>query len=414
MFGVLEKVHNNQGTLIEFVPDNNAFISFVEKIFDKQFSCAKDNEYYEIIYGDATYNDKIVIKYTVTELVIGYLYNSRSTSEIYTTYELVPINFSALSRFILASSKTTTKTDTNTIINSYISKHFKHLNHPFDDYDLSDIKSDIKVENNTENNTVNVSDVNSDNLSNAKLSEMNVNNNDGMLIKVDRKRTFVNKFNSDNMEKYPQICIVCNDVEKREDLVKSLTDTIVKNTNIKEMIIFATKKTVHFYKEQYPYADIFLKYDDIILEKLLDRAKNNFLNTKVKYNTCVIFDSFYPDINARFNELKCLADLLLNGRHYGISVIYAMSKPASISPEFRHNFDYVLLGAEHRRKRIRKTHDYYASMLPTYYYLQTLIDIITDDNYSDSRFLMILNKNSSYNIDDRIAYYSTKKSVRIY
>ena len=94
---------------------------------------------------------------------------------------------------------------------------------------------------------------------------------------------------------------------------------------------------------------------------MLADARNDHENGIV-HNRFIVMDDCLRKEHFNFDEI---ATLLMNSRHYHIGYILTMQTPLGITPEFRCNFDYVILCKEESTINMKKLYDQYASMFPS-------------------------------------------------
>ena len=111
------------------------------------------------------------------------------------------------------------------------------------------------------------------------------------------------------------------------------------------------------------------------------------------YNLCNDFNKWINDPN--------ILELFFNGRHHHISFILTMQYSVGIPPEMRSNFDYIFLLAEDSFSNIKRMHEHYAGMFPTFQMFCQFMDQCTE-NYE---CVVIDNKIQSNKLEDTIFWY---------
>jgi hypothetical protein len=123
-----------------------------------------------------------------------------------------------------------------------------------------------------------------------------------------------------------------------------LISRIVKSNPIKELlIIYELEHNRSFYELHYPTAVLInaVNYNDRIITDMTSIIHEKNLRERkdiIKRNRCVIFDHYFPT----YADGESFGDLLMNGRHYGITTIISTTE-CNIRPDLRLNFDYVYL-----------------------------------------------------------------------
>ena len=185
---------------------------------------------------------------------------------------------------------------------------------------------------------------------------------------MDYNKLKIQKFNLNNVVSNSHIAII----GKRGSGKKILVNDILQNLNKKnaEIIIVSPLERMNsFYKLKCPLAKI--KYeltDELLLDILTLGEKEEKIVCDKEINTSdgeliMLNESSDDSINPDYNKIvvfdDCLCgkkswlknenflEILMNGRHYGITYIITMQYPYINVPDIRLNFDYVMLFEEH-------------------------------------------------------------------
>ena len=171
-------------------------------------------------------------------------------------------------------------------------------------------------------------------------------------------------------EENPSILIIGESSAGKTTLIK---DFIHRNTHkyiTNDNIVFASfrgrghdffkYRDDHIIKENY----INTEYNENILEEHINK-KINEINKNNKENTYIILDGVIHT-NKVFNTDKSLQEIQFNGKHYFITSIITQQYPIQMTPEYRANFDYIILFNVTIKSSIKKIYDYYGGMFPTF------------------------------------------------
>ena len=213
----------------------------------------------------------------------------------------------------------------------------------------------------------------------------------------------IQEFNLGRMVPNPSILIIA----KRGSGKSFITREIMHHyRNIPGGIVVApTDTTNSFYKHFFP--DLYIHYNlkDTTLKKLLARqtmmmgkAKNS--SDKIDPSAILIMDDCLSSKKAWVKN-ECISEVLMNGRHYGLTYIITMQTPIGITPDLRLNFDYVFLLNENSAVNKKKLWDNYASMFPTFDCFEKIFDKCTE-NYCA---MVIDNRNPWSNLADNVFWF---------
>ena len=146
----------------------------------------------------------------------------------------------------------------------------------------------------------------------------------------------VTDFKLDKMIKNPHILIIGRDKMSKAQIIHNIIQAIndCRPEEITEPTIITPSLELNdFYKSHYPNADIKSKYDTIILNNLLSQQTIS-IEKKIRNNKIVVFDGCIERQKswAKDNELM---EILMNGRHYRMTTIFALQYSLGITPEFK-------------------------------------------------------------------------------
>lgn len=106
------------------------------------------------------------------------------------------------------------------------------------------------------------------------------------------------------------------------------------------------------------------------LENIIEYQKNNPDKHIVFIFDCVILKNFFKE--------KVIDDLILNSRHYNISIIYSMQFSLNIPPEVRCNLDYVFIFNNINISEQKRLYDHYCGIYESFNIFHAVISNIKD------------------------------------
>lgn len=216
----------------------------------------------------------------------------------------------------------------------------------------------------------------------------------------------ISEFSLDEMSANPSIVIIAKRGSGKSFVAKAI---LQKYKNIPVGIIISpTEADNPFYSNFFPDAYIYHEYNSSIIKKLLFRQKLILKKAKEKKESgkyidpraIVVMDDCLAS-KGTWNKDPPIQDLLFNGRHRQIMYILIMQFPLAIKPELRVNFDYVFLLADSQRNNLRKIHEHYAGMFPTFESFQQIFSDLTEDYGC----MVIKNRDTGNSLFDKIAFY---------
>lgn len=186
------------------------------------------------------------------------------------------------------------------------------------------------------------------------------------------------------------------------------------------LVISKTDKMNRFYADFFPDTYIHYDYKSEIIQNVMERQqdmiekrqdkeaiyekkhgkkcdkKNGIIDTRC----FVVMDDCLGQKGAWVKDPP-IQELLFNGRHYHIMYILTMQFPLGITPELRNNFDYIFLLADDIISNLKRMHDHYAGVFPTFDSFRQIFSKLTDDHGS----MVIVNRGSKKSIFDKIFWY---------
>jgi len=173
-------------------------------------------------------------------------------------------------------------------------------------------------------------------------------------------------------------------------------------------IISMSEKFSPFFSGIVPDCFIWYKFETTIIKKLLLRQREiiklkeekkkegKFIDSRV----VIVMDDCLADVKNWKND-PYLTELMLNGRHYNISLIMSSQDPLGLSPLMRNNMDYVFILASDSYLNRKKIFENYCSCLPDRASFERVFAELTE-NYCS---LVVINRGNRKDITDKIAWY---------
>jgi hypothetical protein len=118
-----------------------------------------------------------------------------------------------------------------------------------------------------------------------------------------------------------------------------------------------------FYKKFLPSTLIYEKYEQNIVENILQHQEND--NTLLDSRKIVVFDDcLFGSTTLENNNI--LGQLIMNCRHYNIIPIIAIQFPLYIDPIVKRNIDYVFIFREDYNGNKKRIYENYAGIFPSF------------------------------------------------
>jgi len=192
-------------------------------------------------------------------------------------------------------------------------------------------------------------------------------------INLENKALPIKEFKLEDFCENPSIAIIAKRGSGKTILCRYLLKYFLEKAKVPAGIIISpTDKLNKFYGQKFPDTFIHSKYKPIITENLLYRQEEikNKRMEKKKYgkkvdHRCVLLMDDCLGKAAEWKKDENLQELLLNGRHYGITYMITLQDPLGVGPLMRGNFDYVFILADDNFKNVTRIYDNYAGIFPT-------------------------------------------------
>jgi hypothetical protein len=167
------------------------------------------------------------------------------------------------------------------------------------------------------------------------------------------------------------------------------------------IVMSGTEEGNRFYEREVgiPPSFIYNDFDERALQRLVDRQRAMTIDGTAK-SVYVILDDLAFDRKVWSKPL--IRQLLMNGRHWKISVYISLQYFLEVSPAFRANIDIIVLLKDNlHREKLYKT---FFQMLPNFGTFNQIMDACT----ADYRALILDNSSNSTKINDCIFWYKAK------
>jgi hypothetical protein len=159
--------------------------------------------------------------------------------------------------------------------------------------------------------------------------------------------------------------------------------------------------------KHFPCCFIHKEYSDDLIISIMERQ----LNIKREYisrggkksginpNSFIILDDCAFDDT--WKKSKYMSEVLMNGRHYYLTVIITTQDPMAIPPRIRGNMEYIFICKETKETNIRKIYEHYVSVFPVLKSFKKALTKIAQD-YT---LMVVDNVTSSADINKQVFYY---------
>jgi len=211
--------------------------------------------------------------------------------------------------------------------------------------------------------------------------------------RVKKQRLMVVKcFDPNVLKNEPVVAII----GRRNSGKTTLMSDLINKTCIPSVIMAGTEHRNDFFAENTNVTEIYNGYD----EKALD----DLINTQKKYRTSslqkvgiVLDDCAYTSVFLKTDSLK---SIFLNGRHWGISLMFGMQYCMSMSSIIESNIDYVFCFNDSIVDNQKRLYDKFGSK-----YFENFSDFQeTFTQLTKDHGCMVISLNST-KIEDAVFYY---------
>ena len=217
----------------------------------------------------------------------------------------------------------------------------------------------------------------------------------------------IQEFNLGEMVPNPSILIIAKRGSGKSFIIRELMHHY---RNIPGgMVVAPTDRLNEFYRHFFP--DLYIHYNlnDTVLKKLLARQtmmieKAKKSSDKINPSAVLIMDDCLSSKKA-WDKNEHIQEVLMNGRHYGLTYVVTMQTPLGITPDLRLNFDYIFLLKENSTVNKKKLWRNYASIFPTFDSFEKTFDKCTE-NYCA---MVIDNRKQCNNFTDNVFWFKASE-----
>lgn len=162
----------------------------------------------------------------------------------------------------------------------------------------------------------------------------------------------------------------------------------------------ATESANSFWSDCIPGTYIFDDYDPRYVQGVIKRQKKIKKQTGRGSNSFIIFEDVIYD--SKLNRDTTVREVFLNGRHFGLFVLFAMQYALLIGPALRSNVDYVFLFRETLLSNQERLFKQFGGLFKSFAMFQEVLNACTE-NYE----CLVLDQTqcTSNNIEDCVFWY---------
>lgn len=131
-----------------------------------------------------------------------------------------------------------------------------------------------------------------------------------------------------------------------------------------------------------------------IIKSILKEQKNTEKSKRKHY--MIVMEWARTMLNEEY-----VAELMFNGRHYGISYVIIFKYPVGLSPELRTNFDVIFVNAGSDLSAEKRLYDHYFGMFPCFKTFRQVYEQICEP---DDSFIVVMNRGTKKSITDKIKW----------
>ena len=202
-----------------------------------------------------------------------------------------------------------------------------------------------------------------------------------------------------DMKKNQSILIIGkNDNEKSQlimDFVNRFNDDYTNILKNKTLFVTSDVNQQNLFSNVFPKSKIMSSYDEEeMYEYINDYIYDEESCTEYFENRCIVIDESV--INKKnMDSSHSFIDLIFNGRHSKISLIYSTNTYSYISPEIKYNFDHIFIFEEEFIVEKKRIFNNYCQMFSNYKDFEETFDKITKDQFC--MVIKVINLNKGLN-----------------
>ena len=148
---------------------------------------------------------------------------------------------------------------------------------------------------------------------------------------------------------------------------------------------------------------IYPEFDPQLLEKIFKHQSRRIRKdggASLDNAYFLVLDDLLSDAKNWKNDRQ-IRELLMNGRHYGLTTWISLQYPLGIPPDLRTNLDFIFIFREPIRANRKRLYENFAGCVGSYDEFQVILDQCT----SDYSCLVVDNTTKSNNIEDMVFYW---------
>jgi len=212
----------------------------------------------------------------------------------------------------------------------------------------------------------------------------------------------INKFELDMLTDNITILIIAKRESGKSVLVRAILNHFKKIPT--GIVIAPTDETNREYSDFIPESFVYHKYSPEIIAKVMQRQKKiiekSKNNSRIDPRCFIVMDDCMGDKNL-WKKDPLIGKTLFNGRHYKLTFILTLQDGIAIPPDLRANFDYVFLLANDQYNDIKRLHNAYAGMFPSFESFRQVFTELT----ADYGAMVIVKRGANRSFSDKIFYY---------
>ena len=167
------------------------------------------------------------------------------------------------------------------------------------------------------------------------------------------------------------------------------------------MVMSGTEEGNGWYSSWVPDCFIYNEFDKDAVEKLIKRQRRLCKHGTPQRVFLILDDCMF---DRKVMREKCIRQIFMNGRHWGIFLLTTSQYVADAGPEIRSNCDYVFCCRENIMQNRERLWKMFFGIFPTFESFNQALTACTE-NYS---CLVLDNTSKSNNIEDCVFWYKAK------
>lgn len=167
------------------------------------------------------------------------------------------------------------------------------------------------------------------------------------------------------------------------------------------MVMSGTEEGNGYYSSWVPDSFVYSEFDKEAIERLIRRQRRLCKQGRPQRVFLVLDDCMY---DKKVMREKCIRQIFMNGRHWGIFFMTTSQYVADAGPEIRSNCDYVFVLRENVQQNRERLYKMFFGIFPTYDSFCEALTACTE-NY---QCLVLDNTSKSNKIEDCVFWYKAK------